>query len=59
MDNRLVFLLAEAAASLDAAMEACESGSPEWALILDAKNKVEKLVAYEVNTTWPAADDDH
>ena len=57
MDNQLVALLADAAATLDAAMERTESGSPEWERILESRESVERLVAYAVSGDWPQASD--
>lgn len=57
MEIQLVHLMAEAGAAIDAAMEHTETGGPEWERLLGVRSAIERMVTYEVTTTWPAADE--
>lgn len=48
MDIYLVERLATAAASLDAAKDQVESGSPQWSAISSLQMKVQELIELEV-----------
>lgn len=53
MEISMVAQLASAGASIEAAMEITESGSPQWESLLLVRTQIETLVAHEVNGTWP------
>lgn len=53
MVNNIVSCLSDAACSIEAAMEECESGSPERVHMSVVLRLVEKMIECEVNGTWP------